>query len=1160
MVVMPAMLFASPVAAQKRVDMEVKDAALEEVLKELRALSGYYILYDVADVRKVKGVSLSVKDAEAEEVLALCLAGTPLTWSMESGTIVIAPKKEVAKPEQQRKERVVKGVVRDEKGEPMPGVVVFLKSNPNAGVITDVTGRFSIRVEEGKAESLVVRFVGMKPVVTPVTEQEEYVISMEENVEEIGEVVVNGYQTISKERATGSFNILNTKAVEERHATNLSQVLDGLVAGLQGSDDGRGGKYYQIRGVSTMQANANPLIVVDGFPISDVDHLGSNNLSAFEKINPNDVESITVLKDAAAASIWGARSANGVIVITTKKGKKGEAMQISANVQTSVAQRYKLGQILTRANSADHVAYERMAFENGWMDGELTGSFDDLACPVTLAGEVLYDGLRFGRIDESTMNERLAQLANLDNRKQIHDLLLERAMTTQANVSLTAGGERSRTYVSLMYQNEREGLVGNHTNRYMMTFNNEYDLGKRVALDLGATWQCWRNDKNGLGLGDIGELSPYEMILNEDGSYAEQVKQYNRSIVATLPLDKLPYHDMSYNVLREARNRDYTTENIALRAQAGLRIRLCEGLTAEGKFQYERSSYETENYSNEETFFVRELVNKYTEYMDDEVGQSYVPKGGILQSSKGKQENYMLRGGLNFDRLFREKHAVAAILGTEYSNMYMKGRTNPYVFGYDPKHQTSQKLAAMKAPTLTSQGWEENIPGTGTTMTWRNDRFVSFYANASYTYDDRYSLSVSARSDASNLIAEKAKYRWSPFWSVGGAWSMHREKFLQEKDWVNRLVVRLTYGQNGNASNSSTYKTTLSMNSSSSSEETGTYPASITDYGNPTLRWEKTNTTNVGVDFAFWNQRLFGTVDFYNKAGRDILGTVEIASAHGTSTAVFNNAELLNRGVELTLGTSLAIPSIGMDIQSVVTYSYNHNKVTRLNMKPTDVSSLLYASYVEGKPMSPVYAYRWQGMKDGMPVIADGQGGEVGMDDWGLPNSTNWDALSYEGSAQSPHTLGWSNNFRVHDFNLSVLFLGKFGGKFRNPTFNYPVVSPYSKTTVNRFVADVLAGDAGVPGLPQPDDYGYGAWGSYYPYLDSQVECSSYIYCKEVTLGYDLPDKYLKKVALVGVGAFVKLDNVGMVWTKNSRHYHPEFLPGMAAPTLTWAFGVNVKF
>ncbi|MDE7073604.1 MAG: hypothetical protein K2O69_00900, partial [Odoribacter sp.] len=122
------------------------------------------------------------------------------------------------------------------------------------------------------------------------------------------------------------------------------------------------------------------------------------------------------------------------------------------------------------------------------------------------------------------------------------------------------------------------------------------------------------------------------------------------------------------------------------------------------------------------------------------------------------------------------------------------------------------------------------------------------------------------------------------------------------------------------------------------------------------------------------------------------------------------------------------------------------------------------------------------------------------------------------------------------------------------------VVSPYSKTVVNRFITDVLAGDAGVPGLPQPYDYGYGAWGSYYPYLDSQVESSSYIYCKEVTLEYNLPDKYLNRVALVGVGAFVKLDNVGMVWTKNSRHYHPEYLPGMAAPTLTWVFGVNVKF
>ncbi len=1157
MMLFPALLFAKDVFSQKQIRMEVKDATLEQVLKELRSLSGYYILYNIQDVRDVKGVNLKVESGTVEEILTLCLRNTNLNYEISDQTILISVKKSV-KDIQQKKEREIRGIVKDEKGELLPGAVIFLKSNPQRGVATDTAGRFTIRIEEGSPESLVVRFVGMESQVIPVTEKSEYVIVMRESVEEVGEVVVTGYQTISKERATGSFNILNANEIERRHVTNLSQALDGLIAGMSGNSDGRGGKYYQIRGISTMQADRKPLIVVDGFPLADIDNLGSSDLTAFEKINPNDVESITVLKDAAAASIWGARSANGVIVITTKRGKKKEGVNVNVSAQTSIAQKYKLNQILTRASSADHVAYERMAMEKGWMDGEFTGSIYELQSPMTKASEILYQGLRFGQLTEAQMNAKLDSLSRQDNGKQITDYLLENAMVTQVNLSLSTGGDRSRTYASFMYQTDRDGFKRSGTDQYMLNFNNVYDLHPRVGLTLGATLQYMENANSGATLTEVGELSPYEMLLDENGDYASQVRKYNPIVVGMLPVEDFAYEDFSYNLLREVRNRDYSTENIALRAQIGLNVKLVEGLELDGKFQYERSTYERKDYSNEETFFVRDIVNEYTEYTDGVVGESAIPKGGILQTGNGKSESFVVRGGFNFNRTFKDVHSISAVLGTEFSNYYVKSKSNPYLYGYNRSRLSSGKLLSTKAMTLS--GWESTIPGTSTTMTWRNNRYVSFYVNASYTYDDKYTLSASARSDASNLITDKAKYRWSPLWSIGGAWNMHREDFMQEASFLDRLVVRLTYGQNGNSNSASSMKTTIGMNSSMPSEETGENPAYIEDYGNPTLRWEKTNTTNFGVDFSLWSGKLFGTLDFYNKAGKDILGSVSVASAHGTSTAVFNNAELTNRGVEVTLGTAWSPSNGSFMINSVLTYAYNSNKVKRLYVTPSSVGDLLFASYVEGKPMDAIYSYRYMGMEDGQPMISNGLGGKVSMADYSVSSSTNYDALKYHGSGISPHTLGWSNSFSLYDFNLSIMLQGKLGGKFRNPVFNYPVVNSWTKTSVNRFVTDVLAGKEDVPSLPGEADSGYAGWGTYSNYLDTRIESASYIYCKEITLEYNLPERYLVKTVLSGMGAFVKLDNVGLVWSKNSMHYHPEFLPGTIAPTLTWMFGLNVKF
>lgn len=1136
-----------------RLSMEKQDASIEEILNDIRVQAGIKIFYNAQLVRNVC-TSVSIEDEPLEKALEKIFQHTPLTYVIENGTIVIAKRKQ---QQATGKEKEIFGIVKDEEDNPLPGATVRI-GNTDRGTITNANGAFKMHIP-AETQTLTISYIGMESQIVRIGRNEAFTIVLREDNQQLADVVITGYQKISKERATGAFSIVKPETIEERHVTNISQVLDGLVAGMQGSDDGRGGKSFSIRGIGTMQGDQKPLVVVDGFPITDVANNGSSELNAFQKINPNDVESITVLKDAAAASIWGARSANGVIVITTKRGSRRERLNVEVNAQLSVVNKMNVDQITNTANSADFIAYERMAFENGWTSGEFSGASNELQYPVTLAQSILYKGMRFGTLTTDEMERQLSALALLDNREQIKEYLLKRQLQSQVNISITGGTQHNSTYASMMFTNDTGRLAGERSNTYFLNFNNQYRFNSRVTLHLGANFQHRNEHSAGLSTSDIATLSPYEMLLNPDGSYATQVNKYNTELLQSYPWQQFSYDSMNYNLLQEVRSRKYNTKHTLFRGQAGLDIKLMEGLNFNSKFQYEENRYDTENYNAPSSFYVRDVVNFYTPYdlETGTVGTSAIPKGGILMSGKGKTTATVFRNDLSFDRTFGGRHAVSVIVGNELSNYKTTTHSNPHLYGYSPDSRTSSPLAASKAVTL--EGWEVSIPGTKANMTWNNNRYVSFYGNASYTLDEKYGLSVSARSDASNLITSKPRYRWSPLWSAGLLWNLERESFLSNCLWVNRLALRLTYGQNGNTSTSSSARTTIGMNSSNLDEGTGLNPGYIADYGNPTLRWEKTATTNVGLDFALLGNRLFGSVDFYNKKGTDILGNVNIAGVHGTHSVIFNNAELLNRGVELSLGTSIDLRSIDLNFSGTLSYAYNHNKVTSLYQEHHTVMDLIGSSYIEGLPMYPLYAFEYLGMKEGVPYVSDGNGGEIRIDDYSLMYGEESGALKYMGSMLSPHTLGLSLNLRWKALSLSALFNGRFGGKMRMPIFNYPVVEGWSKTRVNAQLADVLAGSNAVPALPQPYDYGYGIWSTYLSYLDTQVESASYIYCQEVVANFTLPHKTLRGIGIKEASIFGKLENLGLLWSANSKHYHPEYLPGVADPALTCSFGVRIN-
>lgn len=1147
-------LFSTHGMAQQKITMNLGKTTLGVVLEEIKKQTGKTVLFNDDRVDLKHEVTVNVKDNSLEGLLKSALEGSGMTYWLLDDNIVLVPKPKEAKKIQFV---TISGVVTDKEGLPIPGVTVMAKGT-SQGTSSRIDGTFQFNVENKDSLVICASFVGMKKKEILYTGQSHLKIVLEEDIEKLEEVVVTGYQILSRERSTGAFDVVKNDIISKSHASDLSTALQGTTAGLYGTENEDGSVDYIVRGMSSLYADTQPLVVVDGFPVSN----------GFKDINPNDVESVTVLKDAAAASIWGARAANGVIVVTTRQGKQ-EAFTVEVNAMINIGRKLDLSTALTTASSEDQVYYERLAMEKGWLM-PTPDALSYLHSPTSLAKEYIYDYMN-NLISEDEMNAGLELLARQNNRKQIKKYLLQQPVTQQYNVSISNSTKHARNYFSAMYENLKGSLIQNKTERWRVNFNTTSSVLKWLDFSAGINVHYSNADYSGPTLSEINSLSPYEMIVNEDGSYATQLMK-NRKQLAKIGEGVLPYDDWSYNILREAKARDYSTETLNTRLQAGLMVKFFPGINFDTKFQYELNRTDNDLLDTEDSYFVRNTVNTYVSYdqASNTVNAQFIPKGAISRSSQDKIKNYTWRNQLNIDQEIGDTHQINAILGFEISQFKTKSCTDPYVYGLDTEknivtplpfggYSTNTNGQSVNITDITGNG-VANLSGMLPIYTDLNERFVSVYGNISYTYDHRFSLTGSIRSDASNLITEKASYRWAPLWSIGGSWNIHREQFMHDtENWLDRLTVRLTYGFNGNVEKSTSPVTLVSSNPEPSTI-TNLPTTSVTNRGNPNLRWEKTSTINGGIDFAFFSNRLFGNFNWYSKLGRDLIGEVALASVLGTTSQKMNSAKMSNKGIEVVVGSAVAI-SPKINFSTNITYAYNKNEVKKLNHEVYNASFVTGGSFVAHYPAQSIWAIKYLGMDEGIAYVEGANGRKVSMDNPELIYSGNaLEYLQYMGPAIDPHTLGWTLNFSGYGFNLSFLLLGKFGGYFRAPYFNDHIDSN-GKYVANRFIREVIEGSDRVPSF-QPADRAHNSyWGStggYTPILNTLVESSSSIKLKEISLEYNMPVRLVNKIGLKGMKLYGQVRDIGCIWTRNRYGYDPEWLPGTMKPSTSFKFGLNV--
>lgn len=1157
--------------AQNAITLNYRQTPLLTVLKEIEQQTPYKFVYNNTLVNVNRQVTVRAQNENIENVLAAVLNNTDIDYRILDNQITLSPSNLVSTQNRQQAQpeaRGISGTVKDKDGSPLHGASVVVVRDSRLHTVVGADGRFVIAQGVRPDDSFIVSYLGYKAQTVTVGNRATFNITLEPDTKTIDDVVVTGYQAISRERASGSFGRISSDILAERPTVDLSSSIVGTVAGLHATENSDGTFDYIIRGISTLGDQRKPLVVVDGFPAAN----------GFTDINPNDVLDVQILKDAAAASIWGARSANGVIVVTTKKaglaagGNQG--VNVNVNAMVRVGKKYDPAQVIAHASTEQTIDYELMAWEKGWFFSDYSDTFSALPYSLSLVTEQLFDH-RDGHISESQMNAAINNLRQYNNEKQIKDYLFNNPVLQQYNITLTHKSDRSRDYASIMYENSTANVIKNKTDRVRLNYNNNLNLFRWLDLEFNTVLHYNNSQTGGPTMGDIGSLSPYEMILDEDGSYATELRR-NRRQLAKIPAGTLPYDDWSYNILREVRGRDYKTENISAQFTGSLTVKLLEGLNFTNSIMYHYGKMKVENYDSQDSYYVRDMVNYNVNY-DQAAGRvlaAFLPKGGILKRNGSDARNWMYRSQVDFNRTFADKHHVVVLGGFEMRNEKTEAYTLPWVLGYDPLHNTSStppygyKTASLSGSTIQFK----NILGSNLSslpVTFENsfryglDRFVSVYGNGSYTFDERFSLSGSIRWDASNLIAEDPKYRWSPFWSVGGLWNVQNEVFMDGlRSWLDRLALRVTYGFNGNVDKTTSTLMLLSYSGSPSVTYGNMHTGSISSYGNPTLRWEKTGSFNVGIDYVLFGNKLYGSIDIYSKQSKDVIGEKLTAKVYGTgSTNVkINTAEISNKGVETEIGVRLPIANTGMRLTTSVTYAYNKNEITALNHSLPYAYSMIDGTFIKGYPVRSIWSYTYAGMIDGTPHVIGLNGEPSTMDDVQLHNrELGMGFLNYEGPGISPHTLGWRINLSGYGFSLSMFIDGQFGGVFRNPTWVYDQLGT-GKNIPSSLIGEVFAGNPGLPSWPKENATQTYLWSRYVPNLNTMIESRSFIKLREVNLDYSIPESVCSFIGIESAKANFQVRNLGCLWTKNSRHYDPEWILGTMKPVTTFAFGLNINF
>ncbi len=1145
-------------AQGQKVTLKVSQMPLPNALRQVEQQSGYYkINYPYEAVKDYK-VTADVKNVTAPDAVKALINGLPLSSTVEGRFIHVT--KSDKRAESGGSRRTVKGQVVDTDGEPLIGVTVRV-SGTDIGVVTDLDGNYVIEDVDPNS-TLVFSYIGKKTVERKAASSNSVLI-LEDNANVMDDVVVTGYQQISKERTTGSFAKVTADNLMTKRYDNLSQLLEGEIAGFNTQSG-------LIRGTTTMNGVTNPLYVIDGFPVESTryDEWGSLNESV-PNVDINEIESITVLKDAAAASIYGARAANGVVVIVTKKAK-GKRTNVSFS--TSLTWHPYSFNKNRLTDAADIIDLEReWAAANPNLQGE--GAADYARSIIndkvyTSQGIQTIANYYAGNISQSEMESRLNQLASQGYRyyDDVAKYAKRDAFYQQYHLSVGRSSDNNNFSAAITYRNNKMNDKFTNDNSWGIDLRDQLDVTNWLSLGIGSYTYYKKGNQQAYDPMSPGySFMPYDCLRNDDGTHftSTQESRLGQSDLAILTGYALP--DYNITPLDEIGRNIRVTNEFINRTYGKLDFDLPWNFKYNVMFQYEYAYDRTRQLYEKDSYHVRNLVGQYAtdDYGTGEATLN-VPYGNIFYRANQTSKAYTFRQQLNYENTFADKHNVVALLGHEVRKTVIDYDNNT-LYNYDPDMLSFSMVDQnVLYNTYGLMGGYGLNPSDFASLRNIDNRFVSLFANAAYTYDNKYMFSASIRWDRSNLWGTGSKYQNKPIWSIGAGWNIDREPWFRV-DWVNRLKLRASYGIAGNiAKDAAPYMTASYYNN----PNVGGVYGSVSTRPNPNLRWEKTTTTNVGLDFALLNNRLNGSIEFYNKMGTDLLAnTMGVPTeGFGYTTYRINNGKMRNRGVELSLNGQI-VRTADFSFDAGVTYSYNKNKVVYVNVEaPVYFLQLDYpdAYPIVGNPYNAIYAYKWAGLSaDGLPQVLDAAGEATTY------NPSDLAAIIYAGSTEPTHLASLNLHLGYKRFDLSCMWLFQGGHKMRNTdlpmlnsAYNYSLWSyvstldPVNKDIANRWRQPGDEAKTDIPAAIFAENPLFSdASRTIYGYADNNVISATNLRLANISLAYNLPGSCLRNIGLSSARLQFNVENAVTFAKSTTAKY---LLGGYNAPN--YVFGLYLDF
>ena len=1063
-------------------------------------------------------------------------------------------------------ERTITGKILDGSlpDEPLIGATIAIGDGKlQNGTVTDYNGEFTLKVPQD-TKVLTVRYLGYENgKITLVDGTDHYVVTLKSASHSISEVVVTGYQKIDRRKLTASVSQLNISDESVGAIKNIDQALGGQIAGLSTlpSTGAPGAPVkIRIRGTASINGTQEPLWVLDGIPLEGTDIPNIDNLNDVNDIyqtsiaglNPTDIDNITVLKDAAATAIYGARAANGVIVITTKRGKESRPI-VNFNTRLTFSPKVDINR-LNLLNASEKVDLELALLASNYEYRQHKGGVANILDKLNE-----FNAYRAGGWNalSATAQQQINDLRDINT--DWNDILFRNVFNQEYNASVSGGSDRASYYASAGYYDEQGIVKGVENNRYNFTLKGTFKINKKLTL--GAS--IFANQrKQASFLTDTGgftnpvyysrEANPYFQPFKADGSYNYDTNVQGRESNAP-----------DFNIFEERANTSKRRRDYSIMSIIDAEYKINSDLKLTSQFGYQFDNYNLCRYQGGDSYAMRK-EKEYATYMTSSgVQQTIFPEGGANKTTDSYRRQWLWKAMAEYNHRFAKYHDVELMLGTEVRHNITQS-TSSNAYGYDARTLTTKPVV------FPSQSIAERYPLHQETRL--ENAYVSWYATGSYTYHYRYTLGASVRFDGSDVFGVAKKYRYLPLYSVSALWRVSEEKWMQPLTWISDLRLRASYGLQGNIDKSTSPYLIGTIDKASILGKNETIIAAETA-PNPNLKWEKTSNVNLGLEAAFLDSRIHFSVDYYHRKSSDLIGIRMLPLETGFASTTINWASMKNDGWELSLSTR-NIVTRDFHWTTNLNLGFNTNKIINESVAQNST----YPSR-QGYPVGALFAYKTAGLdSEGYPLFLAADGSKVSAADFFKLNRYGASQLTaeqqraqytYMGSTDPKCSGGLINNFEYRNWQLGVNFMFNLGMKVRvqpsySPTYfdrglntNRDILSRWTATnTGGTFAALMVSTPARLAEYTRYAEY------NTYSMLDIWVRNSSYARMQSLRLGYKLPKKWLARFGISSASLSLEGRNLLVIASNYNNYLDPETMGNPFAQPVakSYIFGLNVNF